>query len=396
MRKTSFAMITSPAKGAKNQLESVMKREKEDGLDTVLEVPIPKEMFENVHETGLQNINSWIKAQAFARTHVDAPAQLPNGNTELQSLLNVVGSPLIPCPVPTDRAFSRSVHDTSIQASTAKYIIQQYIAATGGQSTLTSIGNMYAIGKVRMTGTEFHIGDQSTSAKGSGVIGGYALWQKSPEVWYFELIMAGSKMSAGSDGKVAWKQSMTEQSHVSKGPPRPLRRTIQGLDPRSIANLFADAFCIGEKIINDEQCFVLKLEANASVLKARSSTTLDIIHHKIWGYFSQRTGLLLNLEDTHLLRMKAGRRGEGTFWETTMESIIDDYRFVNGINIAHAGKTQATLSRYGEGSVNHKRKMEETWTIEEIDFNIWGLSMDYFLPPADLKKDQDGADNNEG
>jgi hypothetical protein len=33
--------------------------------------------------------------------------------------------------------------------------------------------------------------------------------------------------------------------------------------------------------------------------------------------------------------------------------------------------------------------MEETWEIEEMDFNIKGLSMDCFLPPSDLKKDDD-------
>ena len=33
--------------------------------------------------------------------------------------------------------------------------------------------------------------------------------------------------------------------------------------------------------------------------------------------------------------------------------------------------------------------MEEVWAIEEVDFNIKGLSMDCFLPPGDLKKDQD-------
>ena len=36
--------------------------------------------------------------------------------------------------------------------------------------------------------------------------------------------------------------------------------------------------------------------------------------------------------------------------------------------------------------------MEESWTIEEVDFNIKGLSLDCFLPPADLKK----ADDQEG
>ncbi|CAL9758129.1 unnamed protein product [Musa acuminata subsp. burmannicoides] len=384
--------------------------DREDALDTVLEVPIPEEMFANMG-TGAarwQNMRTWLKAQAFDRAATDAPTELSGRSAELQLLLNVVGSPLIPCPVPIDRAFSRSIRDSSIVSyvpspllpylspSTAKYIIQQYIAATGGQAALTSVNSMYAVGKVKMSASEFHVGDQTVAAKGSGEIGGYVLWQKNPDVWYFELIMAGCKMSAGSDGKVAWRQSASEQSHASRGPPRPLRRSLQGLDPRSTANLFSDAVCIGEKIINGEECFILKLEANPATLRARSAATFDIIHHKIWGYFSQRTGLLIQLEDTHLLRMKAGRRGESIFWETSMESVIEDYRYINSINIAHAGRTMVTLFRYGEGSVNHKRKMEESWTIEEVDFNLWGLSTECFLPPANLKKEQDGDDSHGG
>jgi hypothetical protein len=114
------------------------------------------------------------------------------------------------------------------QASTAKYIIQQYIAATGGQAALQGVRSMYAVGKVRMRASEFHLGDQAVNAaQGRAEVGGFVLWQKSPEVWFFELIMAGHKMNAGSDGKVAWRQSAAEQSHVSRGPPRPPRRSLQ-------------------------------------------------------------------------------------------------------------------------------------------------------------------------
>ena len=78
------------------------------------------------------------------------------------------------------------------------------------------------------------------------------------------------------------------------------------MDPRSIADLFSDAVCIGEKIINGEECFILKLEESAATLRARSAAAFDI-HHTVWGYFSQRTGLLIQLEDSHLLRMKSGK-----------------------------------------------------------------------------------------
>lgn len=51
------------------------------------------------------------------------------------------------------------------------------------------------------------------------------------------------------------------------------------------------------------------------------------------------------------------------FWETSMESVIEDYRYIDGIKIAHSGRTQVTLFRYGETAANHKRKMVETWEI---------------------------------
>ena len=122
------------------------------------------------------------------------------------------------------------MNDRLKQASTAKYIIQQYIAATGGQAALQGVWSMYAVGKVRMCASEFHLGDQTVTtvaAQGRAEVGGFVLWQKTPEVWFFELIMAGHKMSAGSDSKVAWRQSADEQSHTSRGPPRPLRRSLQ-------------------------------------------------------------------------------------------------------------------------------------------------------------------------
>lgn len=167
--------------------------------------------------------------------------------------------------------------------------------------------------------------------------------------------------------------------------------TQQGLDPMSTANLFSNSVCAGEKTINDEGCFILKLEAESSTLKARSNSNVEIIRHTVWGYFSTRTGLLVQLEDSHLLRIKAPGN-ESIFWETTMESLIQDYRTIDGINIAHAGKTSVSLFRFGENSESHSRtRMEEVWTIEEVDFNINGLSKDCFLPPADLKKEEEGC-----
>lgn len=163
----------------------------------------------------------------------------------------------------------------------------------------------------------------------------------------------------------------------------------QGLDPRSTAILFNNSICIGEKTVNNEDCFILKLEAESTSLRARSSNNVEIINHTLWGYFSQRTGLLVQLEDSHLLRLNSSEN-ETIFWENKVESLIQDYKTVDGIHIAHAGKTCASLSRFGEGPESHSRtRMEETWKIEEVDFNIKGLSMDCFLPPGDLKREEE-------
>ncbi|KAK8662536.1 hypothetical protein V6N13_092109 [Hibiscus sabdariffa] len=378
-----------------------------DGLDTVLEVPIPEEMFvspKTTHHRSWQNMKSWMNIKQNPDHHQrhSMVAVLGGRSTEIQLLLGVIGAPLIPLPINQNsdhHSITKNIKDQPIEASMAKYIVKQYIAAVGGEKALGGIDSMYAMGKVRMAASEFSSGEGSVNNKivkvrnlrqGDGEVGGFVLWQKRPELWCLELVVSGCKISAGSDGKVAWRQTPWHHSHASRGPPRPLRRFLQGLDPRSTANLFTNSVCIGERTIDDEDCFVLKLEAEPPTLRARSSSNVEIIRHTVWGCFSQRTGLLIQLEDSHLLRIKSPG-SDGVFWETTMVSLIQDYRTVDGVNIAHAGKTHVSLFRFGENSESHSRtRMEEVWTIEEVDFNIKGLSMDCFLPPGDLKKDDEG------
>ncbi|PIN08868.1 hypothetical protein CDL12_18554 [Handroanthus impetiginosus] len=372
--------------------------DKEDGLETVLEVPIPEEMF---NKMGSNAALRWHNMRNLMRAHhhstADKWAAVANplatacssssaGNDQFMLLLKLVGSPFIPCRAQLDHTLTKPIKDGSIEASTAKYIVQQYLAATGGLAALNSINSMYAVGQVKMVVASDAV-QNFESAKRSCEAGGFVLWQKNPDLWYLELIVSGYKISAGSDGKIAWSQSSTS-STVSRGPPRPLRRFFQGLDPRSTANLFLNTVCIGEKTIKNEDCFILKFDTSSDILKAQSTPNTEIVYHTIWGYFSQRTGLLVQFEDTKLIRMKTAVGDDSVFYETSMESVLEDYRLVEGINIAHSGKTIASLYRYGK-TLKRKWKLEESWKIEEVDFNICGLSFDYFLPPADVKKDNE-------
>ncbi|KAE8685386.1 proline-rich receptor-like protein kinase PERK4-like [Hibiscus syriacus] len=103
--------------------------------------------------------------------------------------------------------------------------------------------------------------------------------------------------------------------------------------------LISDATCRGEKVISNEDCFILKLGTSAAIREAQSGPNYEIINHTIWGYFSRRSGLMIQFEDSRLLMMK-NKDDNDVFWEITRtESVMDDHKTTDGINIAHSGKT---------------------------------------------------------
>ncbi|CAK9181151.1 unnamed protein product [Ilex paraguariensis] len=331
-------------------------------------------------------LGQWMKGQLSR-----APSVASNGfkRSDLRLLLGVMGAPLSPVHVnTTDPLPHLSIKDTPIETSSAQYILQQYTAASGGQKLQNSIRNAYAMGKVKMLACEFETATRvvkNKNAARAAESGGFVLWQMNPDMWYVELAVGGSKVHAGCNGKLVWRHTPWLGAHTAKGPVRPLRRALQGLDPRTTASMFADARCIGEKKINGEDCFILKLCADPQTLKARSEGPAEIIRHVLFGYFSQKTGLLVHMEDSHLTRIQSNG-GDAVYWETTINSFLDDYRPVEGIMIAHSGRSVVTLFRFGEMAMSHtKTRMEEAWTIEEVAFNVPGLSLDCFIPPADLR-----------
>ncbi|XVF01356.1 hypothetical protein REPUB_Repub04eG0081000 [Reevesia pubescens] len=331
-------------------------------------------------------LGQWVKGQ-LSRT--PSVASMSYRRSDLRLLLGVMGAPLAPVHVSsTDPLPHLSIKDTPIETSSAQYILQQYTAASGGQKLQNSIRNAYAMGKLKMVACEFETATKTVKNRNGSrgaESGGFVLWQMNPDMWYVELAVGASKVHAGCNGKLVWRHTPWLGAHTAKGPVRPLRRALQGLDPRTTASMFADARCIGEKKINGEDCFILKLCTDPQTLKARSEGPAEIIRHVLFGYFSQKTGLLVHMEDSHLTRIQSNG-GDAVYWETTINSFLEDYRPVEGIMIAHSGRSVVTLFRFGEVAMSHtKTKMEEAWTIEEVAFNIPGLSVDCFIPPGDLR-----------
>lgn len=315
--------------------------------------------------------------------------------SDLRLLLGVMGAPLAPVHVSAREPLPHlSIKDTPIEISSAHYIVQQYTAASGGMKVMSSIHNSYATGKIRMVASEFETSSKvmkNQNSSRNAESGGFVLWQMAPEMWYVELAVGVGKIHAGCNSKTVWRHTPWLGAHAAKGPVRPLRRTLQGLDPVTTASMFSNSHCIGEKKINGEDCFILKLSADPQTLKARSEGPAEIIRHVMFGYFSQKNALLIHLEDSHLTRIQSDSGGDAVYWETTINSSLDHYRSVEGVMVAHSGRSVVTLFRFGDVPLSHtKTRMEEAWTIEEVAFNVPGLSLDCFIPPADLKSNSIG------
>ncbi|KAI3518808.1 hypothetical protein L1887_07622 [Cichorium endivia] len=307
----------------------------------------------------------------------------------LNILLSVLGCPLVPVSLLPPKL--------SQVSSSAQYIIQHFTAATGCRKLEGTVRNMYTTGKVTMAMVEELSPNGSTTISNIGVSqkGCFVMWQMVPNKWLIELVVGGHKVVAGSDGNVAWRHTPWLGSHAAKGGVRPLRRALQGLDPMAVAGVFSLAQYMGEKRIGDVDCFVLKISADDADLADRSDSTAEMIKHVMFGYFSQKNGLLVHLEDSYLTRVQT----PGSFpmyWETYMATKIQDYRLIEGVMIAHSGQSDVIITRFGDnlraGPVI--TRMEEKWTIDDLAFNVPGLSMDCFIPPEELQLHKDYTEEN--
>ncbi|XP_022743378.1 uncharacterized protein LOC111294363 [Durio zibethinus] len=339
-------------------------------LAPLSEEPVNEEDSANCSKKGLSWKN-WLK------THFSL---VFNKKSDLKILLSVLGCPLFPVSILS----KPPINEVS---SSAQYIIQHFTAATGCRKSEGRVKNIFVTGKVTMTMVDEQ-GATAGSVAGVAQKGCFVMWQMVPNKWLIELVVGGHKVVAGSDGNVAWRHTPWLASHAAKGGVRPLRRALQGLDPMAISAVFSSAQYMGEKRISGTDCFVLKLSADQVDLTDRSDNTAEMIKHVIFGYFSQRSGLLVFLEDSYLTRIQSPGTNP-TYWETTMATKIEDYRIVEDVMIAHSGQSSVIITRFGDDLKAGLlvTRMEEIWTIDDVAFNVPGLSLDCFIPPKEVQKD---------
>ncbi|KAF3629444.1 hypothetical protein FXO37_28936 [Capsicum annuum] len=82
--------------------------------------------------------------------------------------------------------------------SSVKYIVQQYVAASGGQTALNSINSMYAVGQSQMPMSDIQQSGNQMNSKRTCEDGGFVLWQKNSDLWFLELVISDCNIDAGS------------------------------------------------------------------------------------------------------------------------------------------------------------------------------------------------------
>uniref|UniRef100_A0A453B6Z8 Uncharacterized protein n=1 Tax=Aegilops tauschii subsp. strangulata TaxID=200361 RepID=A0A453B6Z8_AEGTS len=188
-----------------------------------------------------EGFGHWVRGHLTRTPSMASASAGPGGSSgsfrhsDLRLLLGVMGAPLAPIssnladPLPL-----LSIKGTPIESSSAQYILQQYMAASGGYKMLQSVRNAYAMGKVRMVASEFEtatrvVKNRGPSGRGAAAVeqGGFVLWTMAPGMWYVELAVGGSKVHAGCNGRLVWRHTPWLGAHAAKGPVRPLRRVLQ-------------------------------------------------------------------------------------------------------------------------------------------------------------------------
>ncbi|KAE8713593.1 Detected protein of confused Function [Hibiscus syriacus] len=321
-------------------------------LTPLMEGPMDPEIQEEGNkEWSWELIREWFRTQksmSFSPTNNNFPlSNYPCANAsnvlaaakrqDLSLLLGVLGCPLSPIPLPNHQIHHILLKDVPIEASTAHYIIQQYLAASGCLKQRQKCGakNMYATGRVKMLCCETEISMGTVLGKGTSMVkslgtrseemsGCFVVWQMKPEMWSLELVIGGNNVIAGSNGKTVWRHTSLLGTHAAKGPQR--------AGSKGDSQLICKGTMPGEeKRIGDEDCFVLKVCADRAAVMERNKGPAEVMRHVLYGYFSQKSGLLIYLEDSHLtiVQTKGDDACGCAYWETTIGSSIEDYRDVD-------------------------------------------------------------------
>ena len=220
---------------------------------------------------------------------------------------------------------------------TAEEILDRFIQVTGGRAAYEKLHNEVIMGTIEFVE--------------AGIKGKTAEYKAEPDKSYRVVDLADvGKVEAGTDGSVAWEHSSETGPRIKTGEEKAtaLREASFNAALRW-HDLYDKVECLGEEKINAQLCHKVVLTPKDG--------------KPITQYYDEKSGLLIKVEMTSLTP---------TMGMIPTESLLDDYRSVEGIMIAH----------------NLRRKVlgqEIIIRIESAQFNV-DMPKDRFDLPADIKK----------
>ncbi len=196
------------------------------------------------------------------------------------------------------------VQAAPVQDITAADVIERYYTALGGKEKLTAIKTMVTKGKM--------------SIPEAGIEGTFVMTQKAPNLTHMHLEMDGvGEQAAGFNGETGWEMSSMTGDRIMKG--RELEQAkLQGeMFPLwNYPEGYESVEVTGKSEFNGTECHEL------TVQKAELAP--------IKYYFAADSGLMMGMIGVFETQMG----------ELEIESVVEDYREVDGIKVAFKGTTK--------------------------------------------------------
>ncbi|GJP75320.1 hypothetical protein CLOP_g5773 [Closterium sp. NIES-67] len=232
-------------------------------------------------------------------------------------------------------------------------------------------------------------------AGGDAATGSFRVLQVPPNTWHMGISVGEYRMEAACDGELVWRRSSWMPATTAKGPVRPLRHLLAGLDPPTVADVFAAGEYAGDESVEGDECMCLKVMANPLALMSmstggntmggRQQDTCDVLAYQVEGLFSKASGLLVGLRDHHLTKTKT-TSNTTIYWERVMVTRVEDFQpSEGGLLIPRRGRSVLSLAKRcdDDPSGTMRAWVREQWTVESVGrdtSSIKGL----LVRPSDL------------
>lgn len=195
--------------------------------------------------------------------------------------------------------FLRAAEDTLPKA---EVILDKYVEATGGKSAYAKLRNRVTKGSLEFLPM--------------GIKGPTILYQARPNKFYFLFESEGfGKLETGVAGELVWENQPMMGLQIKEGQERAATlRTAVFDNAVQWRKLFKKAECVGIETIDDRPCYRIIMTPNEGEPEAQ--------------YYDKESNLLVKTE------MKL----ETAMGTIPVETIISDYKRVDGILIAHQAR----------------------------------------------------------